>query len=47
MIIGMLESFGRLSTFDFIPGASSVSVFVVLLVVLLIKPEGLLGGRTA
>lgn len=47
MIIGMLESFGRLSTFDFIPGASSVSVFVVLLAVLLVRPEGLLGGRTA
>ncbi len=47
MVIGMLESFGRLSTFDFIPGASSVSVFVVLLVVLLARPEGLLGARTA
>lgn len=47
MVIGMLESFGRLSTFDVIPGASSVSVFVVLLVVLLLRPEGLLGGRTA
>ncbi len=47
MTIGMLESFGRLSTFDFIPGASSVSVFLVLLIVLLIRPEGLLGGRTA
>ena len=46
MIIGMLESFGRLSTFDAIPGASSVSVFVVLLAVLLVRPEGLLGGRT-
>ena len=46
MIIGLLESFGRLSTFDAIPGASSVSVFVVLLAVLLAKPEGLL-GRTA
>lgn len=47
MIIGLLEAFGRLSTFDFIPGASSVSVFVVLLAVLLIRPEGLLGGRAA
>jgi branched-chain amino acid transport system permease protein len=47
MVIGMLESFGRLSTFDFIPGASSVSVFVVLLLVLLVRPEGLLGGRAA
>lgn len=46
MIIGLLQSFGQLSTFDFIPGASSVSVFVVLLTVLLLKPEGLL-GRTA
>jgi branched-chain amino acid transport system permease protein len=45
MTIGMLESFGRLSTFDFIPGASSVSVFVVLLAVLLIRPQGLLGNR--
>jgi branched-chain amino acid transport system permease protein len=43
MVIGLLESFGRLSTFDAIPGASSVSVFVVLLTVLLVKPEGLLG----
>ncbi|HSP03910.1 MAG TPA: branched-chain amino acid ABC transporter permease [Acidimicrobiales bacterium] len=47
MVIGMLESFGRLSTFDVIPGASSVSVFVVLLLVLLVRPEGLLGGRMA
>ena len=47
MVIGMLESFGRLSTFDSIPGASSVSVFVVLLLVLLVRPEGLLGGRMA
>ena len=47
MTIGMLESFGRLSTFDFIPGASSVSVFIVLLAVLLVRPEGLLGGRAA
>ena len=47
MVIGMLESFGRLSTFDFVPGASSVSVFVVLLVVLLARPEGLLGARAA
>ena len=46
MIIGLLESFGRLSTFDAIPGASSVSVFIVLLAVLLIRPEGLLGSRT-
>jgi branched-chain amino acid transport system permease protein len=46
MTIGMLESFGRLSTFDAIPGASSVSVFIVLLAVLLIRPEGLLGART-
>lgn len=47
LIIGMLESFGRLSAFDFVPGASSVSVFVVLLGVLLVRPEGLLGGRPA
>ena len=47
MVIGMLESFGRLSTFDVVPGASSVSVFVVLLLVLLVRPEGLLGGRVA
>ena len=44
--IGMLESFGRLSTFDAIPGASAVSVFVVLLAVLLVRPEGLLGARS-
>jgi branched-chain amino acid transport system permease protein len=47
MVIGMLESFGRLSTFDVIPGASSVSVFVVLLLVLLVRPDGLLGARAA
>ena len=47
MTIGLLESFGRLSTFDAIPGASAVSVFVVLLLVLLVRPEGLLGGRAA
>jgi branched-chain amino acid transport system permease protein len=47
MIIGLLQAYGTLSTFDFIPGASSVTVFVVLLGVLLLKPEGLLGGRTA
>ena len=46
MTIGMLESFGRLSTFDAIPGASSVSVFIVLLAVLLVRPEGLLGARS-
>lgn len=47
LVIGMLEAFGRLSTFDAIPGASSVSVFVVLLLVLLVRPQGLLGARTA
>ena len=46
LLIGTLESLGRLSTFDSIPGASSVAVFVVLLTVLLVKPDGLLGGRT-
>lgn len=47
MIIGLLEAYGTLSTFNFLPGASSVTVFVVLLGVLLVKPEGLLGGRSA
>ena len=47
MTIGLLEAFGRLSTFDAIPGASAVSVFLVLLLVLLVRPEGLLGTRTA
>ncbi len=46
MTIGLLQSFGSLSTFDAVPGASAITVFLVLLLVLLFKPEGLLGGTS-
>lgn len=45
--IAILQSFGQLSTFDSVPGASSISVFIVLLGVLLIKPEGVFGKGAA
>lgn len=47
LLIGVLQALGGLSTFDAIPGSSAVTVFVLLLGVLLVKPEGLLGGRSA
>ena len=41
LLVGVLQALGGLSTFDAIKGASYVTVFVVLLVVLLIRPQGL------
>jgi branched-chain amino acid transport system permease protein len=41
LLIGVMQQLGSLSTFESIKGASFVSVFVVLLVVLLIRPQGL------
>ncbi len=41
ILIGVMQALGGLSTFESIKGASFVSVFVVLLVVLLIRPQGL------
>ena len=41
LIIGVMQALGGLSTFESVKGASYVSVFVVLLVVLLIRPQGL------
>lgn len=46
ILVGVLQALGSLSTFDSIKGASFVSVFVVLLAVLLIRPQGLFAGRT-
>ena len=45
--IGLVESLGGLGAFDDVPGARSVLVFSALLLVLLIRPQGLLGGRVA
>ena len=41
IIIGIMQALGGLSTFESVKGASFVSVFMVLLVVLLIRPQGL------
>lgn len=41
IIVGVLQAMGSLSTFESIKGASFVSVFVVLLAVLMIRPQGL------
>ncbi len=41
LLIGVLQALGGLSTFESIKGASFVTVFIVLLVVLLIRPQGL------
>lgn len=46
ILVGVLQAVGSLSTFDSIKGASFVSVFVVLLLVLMIRPQGLFAGRT-
>jgi branched-chain amino acid transport system permease protein len=45
--IGLIESLGGLGAFDDVPGARAVLVFAALLLVLLIRPQGLLGGRAA
>ena len=41
ILVGVLQALGSLSTFESIKGASFVSVFVVLLAVLMIRPQGL------
>jgi len=46
ILVGILQALGSLSTFESIKGASFVSVFVVLLLVLLIRPQGLFVGRS-
>ncbi|MGH9084282.1 MAG: branched-chain amino acid ABC transporter permease [Acidimicrobiales bacterium] len=46
ILVGVLQALGGLSTFDSIKGASFVSVFIVLLAVLLIRPQGLFASRT-
>jgi branched-chain amino acid transport system permease protein len=45
ILVGVLQALGGLSTFDSIKGASFVSVFIVLLAVLLIRPQGLFASR--
>lgn len=47
IIVGILQALGSLSTFDSVKGASFVSVFVVLLAVLLVRPQGLFASRTS
>ena len=47
LAIGLIESLGGLGAFDDVPGARSVLVFGALLVVLLVRPQGLLGGRSS
>jgi branched-chain amino acid transport system permease protein len=46
ILVGVLQALGGLSTFDSIKGASFVSVFIVLLAVLLVRPQGLFASRT-
>jgi len=43
LLVGIVESLGGLGAFDGVPGARSVLVFGALLVVLLVRPQGLLG----
>jgi branched-chain amino acid transport system permease protein len=45
ILVGVLQALGGLSTFDSIKGASFVSVFIVLLAVLLVRPQGLFASR--
>jgi branched-chain amino acid transport system permease protein len=48
LLIGLVESLGGLDLFsDSIPGARAVLVFAALLLVLLVRPQGLFGGRTS
>lgn len=47
ILVGILQALGSLSTFESVKGASFVSVFVVLLLVLLVRPQGLFVGRSA
>lgn len=41
IIIGIVEALGGLSLFEELPGARSVMVFAILLLVLLVRPQGL------
>jgi branched-chain amino acid transport system permease protein len=43
LAIGLVESLGGLGAFDGVPGARAVLVFGALLVVLLVRPQGLFG----
>jgi len=42
LLLGMLDSFGK----AFFPGLASFSIYIALIVILLFRPEGLLGRRT-
>jgi branched-chain amino acid transport system permease protein len=46
MVVGVLQSLGGTSTLDF-PGSSSLVVFLLLLAVLLVRPQGLFSRATA
>ena len=41
LIIGIVEAFGGLEVFEEVPGARAVLVFASLLLVLLVRPQGL------
>jgi branched-chain amino acid transport system permease protein len=47
LMVGIIESLGGLSVFDGLPGSRAVLVFVFLVTVLLVRPQGLLGARSA
>jgi branched-chain amino acid transport system permease protein len=47
ILVGVLQALGSLSTFEAIKGASFVSVFVVLLAVLMVRPQGLFVSSAA
>lgn len=44
--VGVIESLGGLSAFAEVPGAKALLVFIALLLVLLVRPQGLFGVRT-
>ncbi len=46
VVVGIVEQFGARITSDLVPGGNSVVVFLILLLVLLIRPAGLLGKET-
>lgn len=47
LAVGVIESLGGLDLLGDVPGARSVLVFGALLAVLLVRPQGLLGARSA
>ncbi|MBA2281089.1 MAG: branched-chain amino acid ABC transporter permease [Acidimicrobiia bacterium] len=47
LLVGIVESLGGLNALEGIPGARSLLVFASLLVVLLVRPQGLLGRAAA